>query len=1293
MTTRDSISAVTSSFRVSGTEPVFDAPAWRDLALRGGRVTKYKGTACGIAPHCTVVASAGLFLAAASVFSLGGMLLSSTAAFAGDCGPGPNVVCLGPAAPGTDVTQSIISPGGDLTITTAPGFGLDVGSGGYGVVIEAGGTGDLKFVDEYNSSIHADGRALDINAPGLTGAVDVKSSGELVSDGIYGLYLSAGTGVTSSKLHLNRVESAHYVGMWVENAGGALSITSSDAIVGGSASGAHNGLRIDNAGTATGGILVDVVDVSGSASGISISQAGQGTVTVRSSGKIEGGSSGAGIEVVTQPGSTGGVDIDVVDVSMGWGGHGIDVVHQGAGDTKISASGLVEGGISGISVSNTANGGSTTILVNDVNGIGDRGIHVENYSDGKVQISSTGTVNGGYQEGIRVDSSGGGDVEIDANDVDAHSGGGVAVYQTGGGAIDIAVTGTVTNDDEFSNGDGVYVSADDNSTGLKVNANNIVANDEGMELHYSGTGVVDIDSAGLIEAGAHGIYAIIGANAEGLDIDVNSIKSGDDGIYGGHGVGGTVNITVRDSIVSGDDAIELYLDNGDVGQVNVNVHNAKGADFGIYIVDRSDAVDPNDPNAVNNDLNITTTGKIEAGSGWGIWAQTDAGVLSNITVKSTSIIDSASGQAIFNDYGDSHVIIENAREIVDDPDTPEVEMASVNGVVTLGWGADQLDLHGGFSGITELNGGYGDTDRDVLNLFDANSTYNANKITGWDVFNIKNSYLTLDGPLGNLIVGTAGVAGTGIFLTDGSTLDSRQPGLNIYGNLTLDAGTTFLSDRNDDAGNPGRGDTYITGFLTNGGTVSIVDGAANDDVAVHGLYTGNNGTVILDTVLGDDTSATDTMTFSGGTAGHTNVIVRNVGGAGAQTVEGIKIINVSGASDGTFALTGDYEIAGQRAVIAGAYGYTLWKNGVSTPADGDWYLRSQLVPVDPSGPLYQPGAPAFEAYPQILLSLNGLPTLQQRTGNRLWSGNGAGVVSQGTDAVDEQAPVGASPVIEGSGIWGRIEGAYADIDPNVSTTGSQYDFNTQKFQAGLDIPVLENGSGALVGGVTAHYGHASADMSSVFGHGSISTDGYGVGATLTWYDSSGFYLDAQGQVSWYDSDLESDTLGELTSGNNGSGYALSLEAGKRIELNDLTLTPQAQLVYSSVDFDSFTQVIGDRDTADVSLREGDSLRGRFGLSLDREASWQADNGLLSRSHVYSIANLHYEFLDGTVVDVSGAELANRADRLWGGIGLGGSYNWNDDKYSLHGEGSVNTSLENFADSYDLKGTAGLRVSW
>ncbi len=47
----------------------------------------------------------------------------------------------------------------------------------------------------------------------------------------------------------------------------------------------------------------------------------------------------------------------------------------------------------------------------------------------------------------------------------------------------------------------------------------------------------------------------------------------------------------------------------------------------------------------------------------------------------------------------------------------------------------------------------------------------------------------------------------------------------------------------------------------------------------------------------------------------------------------------------------------------------------------------------------------------------------------------------------------------------------------------------------------------------------------------------------------------------------------------------------------------------------------------------------------------------------------------------------------GGIGIGGSYNRNDDKYSIYGEGLVNTRLNNSTDNHSLKGNIGFRVKW
>lgn len=69
--------------------------------------------------------------------------------------------------------------------------------------------------------------------------------------------------------------------------------------------------------------------------------------------------------------------------------------------------------------------------------------------------------------------------------------------------------------------------------------------------------------------------------------------------------------------------------------------------------------------------------------------------------------------------------------------------------------------------------------------------------------------------------------------------------------------------------------------------------------------------------LGGDNSPTDKMNVKGDTQG-TLAFADNIGGVGAQTVNGIELIEVGGNSAGNFALT-------TGTVEAGAYVYTLAK--------------------------------------------------------------------------------------------------------------------------------------------------------------------------------------------------------------------------------------------------------------------------------------------------------------------------------------------------------------------------------
>src|SRR5437867_1866429 len=98
----------------------------RALLVRGSCVPRVRGIA-----------------GAASILSLGTVLLLSTSALAGDCTPGPNAVCSAPASPGVDTTETYSPNNQSLTITTQSGFGLD----GAGIEVTATGAGDVRFLD------------------------------------------------------------------------------------------------------------------------------------------------------------------------------------------------------------------------------------------------------------------------------------------------------------------------------------------------------------------------------------------------------------------------------------------------------------------------------------------------------------------------------------------------------------------------------------------------------------------------------------------------------------------------------------------------------------------------------------------------------------------------------------------------------------------------------------------------------------------------------------------------------------------------------------------------------------------------------------------------------------------------------------------------------------------------------------------------------------------------------------------------------------------------------------------
>jgi fibronectin-binding autotransporter adhesin len=509
-------------------------------------------------------------------------------------------------------------------------------------------------------------------------------------------------------------------------------------------------------------------------------------------------------------------------------------------------------------------------------------------------------------------------------------------------------------------------------------------------------------------------------------------------------------------------------------------------------------------------------------------------------------------------------------------------------------------------------------------------------------------------------------AGAGTLLVSGDS--SGYAGLTTVsaGTLALDGVLGGTVDVQSGGRLEGRG--HAAALINRAGGV-VAPGSSIGTFTVDGDYQGAGGVLEIEVELGGDASRSDLLVVNGATSGTTQVNVLNRGGLGAQTVEGIRIVDVAGTSAGTFTLKGDYVFEGEQAVIAGAYGYRLYQGGTSTPADGDWYLRSALLDSagNPQGPLYQPGVPIYESYGQTLQALNGVATMQERVGNRQWA----------------QSPTGVP-----TGIWGRMESTRQRPSGRFSTTGADTDIDSWKAQIGFDHTLSEGKDSVFVAGLTAHYGEADAAVRSRFGSGTIDTRGYGLGASLTWFAADGFYADGQAQFSWFDSKLKSVSLGTLADDNHGTGQAFSLEVGKSSVIGKgLTLTPQIQMAYQNVSFDSFTDPSGAR----VSSDRGDSLKSRWGISIDHRSNWESGSTARS-SHVYALVNLSYEWLDGTRVDVSGTGIAKAGDRLWGEVALGGTLGLTD-RLSLYAQASGGASLRQFGDSYSLKGTAGVRLAF
>lgn len=116
-------------------------------------------------------------------------------------------------------------------------------------------------------------------------------------------------------------------------------------------------------------------------------------------------------------------------------------------------------------------------------------------------------------------------------------------------------------------------------------------------------------------------------------------------------------------------------------------------------------------------------------------------------------------------------------------------------------------------------------------------------------------------------------------------------GTTVNGKVTNEGTLVFGDSEETGAIFTLNGDLINMGTITSGSSAST----PGNTLYVDGNYTGNGGSLYLNTVLGDDDSATDKLVITGDASGTTDLYINGIGD-GAQTTNGIEVVDVGGVS-------------------------------------------------------------------------------------------------------------------------------------------------------------------------------------------------------------------------------------------------------------------------------------------------------------------------------------------------------------------------------------------------------------
>ena len=348
-------------------------------------------------------------------------------------------------------------------------------------------------------------------------------------------------------------------------------------------------------------------------------------------------------------------------------------------------------------------------------------------------------------------------------------------------------------------------------------------------------------------------------------------------------------------------------------------------------------------------------------------------------------------------------------------------------------------------------------------------------------------------------------------------------------------------------------------------------------LTVKGNYVGNNGQLNIRTVLGDDKSATDRLIVEGNTSGSTTVYVKNAGGSGAATLNGIELITVNGDESPADAFR-----QGDARIAAGAFEYQLKQQGKN------WYLTSYQS-VNEEDNSSEGNSESTETPTPVLRPEAGSYVANLAAANTLF-------VMRLNDRAGETRYI--DPVTEqerSSRLWLRQIGghnAWRDSNGQLRTTSHRY-----VSQLGADLLTggfTDSDSWRLgvMAGYARDYNSTHSSVSDYRSKGSVR--GYSAGLYATWFaddiSKKGAYIDAWAQYSWFKNSVKGDELayesysakGATVSLEAGYGFALNKSFGLEAAKYTWIFQPQAQAIWMGVDHNAHTEANGSRIENDAN---------------------------------------------------------------------------------------------------------------